>query len=273
MVLSAHEALNTTDLALIRLIANAESRQVVLFVNRIDELHTPSEHVAGIHEGIHKTLRPYGRLRDVKVVFGSARWAAMALQGERPDRDADGRTPLSDWAGNCDVGADPRNMAHLWKLSGIPELMRSINERIVNGSGARHLAAMRAKLANIAAARAARKALVSGRDSAGRLTAVDPEQLRGDLNAIVGRARDRLEETLSRLEGELAPVLTQVQQDYVLRATDALTDHLCRAGPEDSWTFNSSGLRLVLRTTFDRFSARCGCGCRWKRCSVAQQVI
>ncbi|MCL4065969.1 hypothetical protein M3484_05250 [Pseudomonas sp. GX19020] len=110
MVLSAHEALNTTDLALIRLIANAESRQVVLFVNRIDELHTPSEHVAGIHEGIHKTLRPYGRLRDVKVVFGSARWAAMALQGERPDRDDDGKTALSDWASNCDVGADPQGI-------------------------------------------------------------------------------------------------------------------------------------------------------------------
>ncbi|MCL4065968.1 hypothetical protein M3484_05245 [Pseudomonas sp. GX19020] len=101
-----------------------------------------------------------------------------------------------------------------------------------------------------------RKALVSGRDSAGRPTAVDPEQLRGDLDAVVGRAREKLEETLFRLEGEIAPALTQVQQDYVLRATDALTDHLCRAGPEDSWTFNSSGLRLVLRTTFDRFSAR-----------------
>ncbi|MBJ2150122.1 dynamin family protein [Paracoccus sp. IB05] len=256
MVLSAHEALNATDLALIRLITNSESRQVVLFVNRIDELDTPSEQVAGIYESIHKTLRPYGRLRDVKVVFGSARWAAMALRGERPDRDEDGKTALSDWARNCDVGTDPRNMAHLWKLSGIPELMRSINERIVEGSGARHLAAMRGRLANIAAARAARKALVSGRDTAGRLTAVDPEQLRGDLDAVVSRAREKLEETLSRLEGELAPALTQVQQDYVLRATDALTDHLCKAGTKDSWTFNSSGLRLVLRTTCDRFSAR-----------------
>ncbi|WP_283176740.1 dynamin family protein [Gemmobacter sp. 24YEA27] len=256
VVLSAHEALNTTDLALIRLISSSESRQLVLFVNRIDELDTPSEQVAGIYESIHKTLRPYGRLRDVKVVFGSARWAEMALRGARPERDDAGKTALSDWARNCDVGADPRNMAHLWKLSGIPELMRCINERIVEGSGARHLAAMRGRLANIAAARAARKALVSGRDTAGRLAAVDPEQLRGDLDAVVSRARQKLEETLSRLEGELAPALTQVQQDYVLRATDALTGHLCKTGTDDSWTFNSSGLRLVLRTTCDRFSAR-----------------
>ncbi|WP_157971047.1 dynamin family protein [Pseudogemmobacter bohemicus] len=256
VVLSAHEALNSTDLALVRLISNYESRQVILFVNRIDELESPYEQVAEIYESINRTLRPYGRLRDVKVIFGSARWAEMALNGDISDLDDDAESALADWARNCDVGADPRQMPHLWKLSGIPELMRSINERIVERSGARHLAAVRASLANISAAMAAREALASGRDAAGRLASVDPAQLRDDLGGLGTRARHKLEETLSRLESDLTPALSQVQTDYVTRATDALVDHLRSAGRDESWTFNSSGLRLVLRTTCDRFSAR-----------------
>src|SRR5690606_13601610 len=119
-----------------------------------------------------------------------------------------------------------------------------------------HLAAMRGSLANITAAMAARKALASGRDTAGRLTHVDPAQFRASLETLGTRARQKLDETLSRLEGDLAPALAQVQKDYVLRATESLA-HRCRQpGTDGSWVFTSSGLRLVLRTTCDRFSTR-----------------
>src|SRR5690606_16387782 len=46
------------------------------------------------------------------------------------------------------------------------------------------------------------------------------------------------------------------QKDYVLRATESLVEQLRQPGTDDSWVFNSSGLRLVLRTTCDRFSSR-----------------
>ena len=42
VVLSAHQALSSVDMALIRLIANVRSREVVIFVNRIDELSDPA---------------------------------------------------------------------------------------------------------------------------------------------------------------------------------------------------------------------------------------
>ena len=256
VVLSAHEALNTTDLALVRLISNYESRQVILFVNRIDELAYPSEQVAEIRESIADTLKSFSRLKGASIVFGSARWAEMALTGDCSGLDDDAEAALDDWARNSGIATDSDQMSHLWKLSGMPELMRTINERIVERSGARHLEAVRGALSNITSAMAARQALSTGRDIAGRLARLDPADLQKDLDSLSTRARQKLEETLVRLESELSPALDQVQDDYVTRATEALSEHLRQGNGDDGWTFNSSGLRLVLRTTYDRFSAR-----------------
>ncbi|NPD14380.1 hypothetical protein HOY34_04095 [Xinfangfangia sp. D13-10-4-6] len=256
VVLSAHEALNTTDLALVRLISNYESRQVILFVNRIDELAQPSAQVAEIRDSITQTLKSYSRLKGASVVFGSARWAEMALSGDLEGLDEDARAALDDWTANSGIAADADQMAHLWHLSGVPALMHTINERIIERSGARHLEAVRAALSNITSAMAARQALAAGRDTAGRLAKLDPAVLRQELADLGTRAKQKLDETLARLENELAPALAQVQDDYVNRATEALGEHLRQGNGGDSWTFNSSGLRLVLRTTYDRFSAR-----------------
>ena len=45
VVLSAHQALSSVDMALIRLISNIKSREVVIFVNRIDELSDPAKQI------------------------------------------------------------------------------------------------------------------------------------------------------------------------------------------------------------------------------------
>ncbi len=54
--------------ALVRLIASYNSRQVILFINRIGERASPCEQVEQICHSITSALLPYGRLRDVKMV-------------------------------------------------------------------------------------------------------------------------------------------------------------------------------------------------------------
>ncbi|MEM9756352.1 MAG: dynamin family protein, partial [Pseudomonadota bacterium] len=55
VVLSAHQALSTVDLALIRLISNIRSREVIIFVNRVDELANPTKEIPEIRAAIQKT--------------------------------------------------------------------------------------------------------------------------------------------------------------------------------------------------------------------------
>ncbi len=56
VVLSAHQALSSMDMGLIRLISNVKSREVVIFVNRIDELSDPGAQVPEIRDSILQTL-------------------------------------------------------------------------------------------------------------------------------------------------------------------------------------------------------------------------
>ncbi|MDH5528857.1 MAG: dynamin family protein, partial [Paracoccaceae bacterium] len=52
VVLSAHQALTTTDMALMRIISTLDKRQTIIFVNRVDELSTPADQIPEIRDGI-----------------------------------------------------------------------------------------------------------------------------------------------------------------------------------------------------------------------------
>lgn len=256
VVLSAHEALNTTDLALVRLISNYRNRQVILFVNRIDELERPSEQIPEIRDSIQSTLKQFRALREHCVLFGSARWAEAALRGNYDDFDDDAEVALADWRSARCPDADGDEHETVWELSGIPDLMRALNERMIEGPGLRHLRLVRTKLQNIKSEIAAQEALNASKRLADRLAEIDTMALRRDLGALTRQARARVDDVVAELDSTFATSLDRVQDDYVTRAIDALVEHLKEQRAGDTWTFNSAGLRLVLRTTYDRLAAQ-----------------
>jgi len=81
VVLSAHQALSTMDMALLRLIASVDARDVVVFVNRIDELDDPTTQVPEIAESFRRTLKKQ-RILGAECACGYARFDARALARE-----------------------------------------------------------------------------------------------------------------------------------------------------------------------------------------------
>jgi hypothetical protein len=79
VVLSAQQALTSSDLGLIRLISNLKSRDVIIFVNRIDELSDPANQTGEIERGIRATLAQHQGPADAEIIFGSAHWANKVL--------------------------------------------------------------------------------------------------------------------------------------------------------------------------------------------------
>lgn len=73
IVLSAHQALSTVDIGLINIIMGLQHKQIVLFVNRIDELEHPDEQVVEIGHYIRRTLRDRNISDQIPIVFGSAK--------------------------------------------------------------------------------------------------------------------------------------------------------------------------------------------------------
>ena len=73
IVLSAHQALSTVDIGLINIIMGLHHKQIVLFVNRIDELEHPDEQIVEIGHYIRRTLRDRNISDQIPIVFGSAK--------------------------------------------------------------------------------------------------------------------------------------------------------------------------------------------------------
>ncbi len=82
VVLSAHQALSRADLKLFRLMQALELGQIVVFINRVDELGGGAEDAtkvrADVRDGLEKALGN----SDIDVLMGSAQWAHYALTGD-----------------------------------------------------------------------------------------------------------------------------------------------------------------------------------------------
>lgn len=89
VVLSAHQALSQADLKLFRLMQALELGQMVVFVNRVDELNRGVEDAASVHADVHAGLERALDSSRMTVLMGSAQWAHYALTGDATGIDHD----------------------------------------------------------------------------------------------------------------------------------------------------------------------------------------
>lgn len=82
VVLSAHQALSRADLKLFRLMQALELGQIVVFINRVDELGGGPEDAAKIRADVLDGLEKALGQSNIDVLMGSAQWAHYALTGD-----------------------------------------------------------------------------------------------------------------------------------------------------------------------------------------------
>ncbi|MEM1100020.1 MAG: dynamin family protein [Pseudomonadota bacterium] len=256
MVLSAQQALSSVDLGLIRLISNIKSRDVVIFVNRIDELENPARDVPKIRESILATLAQFNGPEDAGIVFGSAYWAEHMVAGTMDALGVDSSQSLLNWAENQiddDLAKAPLEEL-IWRLSGAPALGRAISNRIAGGAAKVLVEKVQAELMNLKAA-AHRRPLAPVRTGAGHTALA----VNGDASAAFAEIERRCAENLSaRLAAVTAAFDDRTQKSYgtfLDRATAELLKHLAKHGDGEVWSYDPSGLRMLLRTAYKVFVA------------------
>ncbi|WP_170763562.1 dynamin family protein [Ruegeria lacuscaerulensis] len=82
VVLSAHQALSRADLKLFRLMQALELGQIVVFINRVDELGGGAEDASKVRADVMEGLERALGNSDIDVLMGSAQWAHYALTGD-----------------------------------------------------------------------------------------------------------------------------------------------------------------------------------------------
>jgi hypothetical protein len=257
VVLSAHQALSTVDMALIRLIANIRSRDVVIFVNRVDELSDPATQIPEIRDSIRATLKAHGGPTDAQIVFGSAFWALSALQGTLNRLPDESIRALLNWAEQelRTTREDESALEYVWRLSGLPALYEAVAQRICEGVGREAIDRVARSTRNLArGVQAARLTLVK---TGGRLTlAMDAPALEGAFDRLEAAERARLDAALDAEIPAYHARLDRAHRSFLERATASLIGHLEEKGEAEVWVYEPTGLRLLLRSAYQVFGAK-----------------
>ncbi len=256
VVLSAHQALSTVDLALIRLISNLPSREVMIFVNRIDELGDPASQVPEIEESIRKTLKDHQGPADAEIIFGSAYWANHVLRGAIGQLSESSRNALFNWAEAAlrEDGDDPSVEDMVWTLSGLPKLLRAVSTRVAEGEG-REVVTKTARAAmNLLSGVTTGAHMVSKRVSTDAGEPLERDQIPAEIDRIEADARERLEREFEEIRQGFYTRLERSHQSFLERATASLVRHLEDYGDSEVWHYDATGLRVLLRSSFQVFA-------------------
>ena len=252
VVLSAHQALSSMDMGLIRLISNVKAREIVIFVNRIDELANPAEQVPEIRDSILQTLADNNGPENPQLIFGSAYWANLALRNDLDDIIADSADALYNWAEAALSGKasemDTREL--VWQLSGMPALYKALADRIVQGSGAEILAASRKRALNLVSGVRASNKMVSMRLDGDTVAVMLPDELEKHLDRLQANNVKLLNDRLAAVFDQFSTRVDQSHKRFLDRALESLLQHLETKGEEEVWQYSPDGLRMLLRTSY-----------------------
>lgn len=263
VVLSAHQALSATDMGLIRLIANMKARQIVVFVNRIDELSDPARQIPEIRASLIETLsKDGGTLPD--LVFGSAYWATAALTDDLSNISQASMNALRNYAAD-QLGQQASGMALdeiVWRLSGMPGLQDAIGQRVAEGAGSQILDMIRGRAANYVAGLRASSTVVTLRANDNeQIQKMDDQQVATMLEEIRDRLMRDLSDRLDDVFGKFADRVDQVHARFLGRALESLIEHLETYGENQVWNYSPDGLRMLMRSSYQVMRKNFGKSC------------
>ncbi len=254
VVLAASQALTTMDMALMRIIAQFENRQIILFVNRIDELSDPVNQVPEIRDRIQDTLKQNNIDTNTSVVFGSALWAEAALTGNPDILTEESREALNTFYLAAGFGDQAASLDKIWALSGLPDLLLAMNERIAEGAGSRLLDRVRHRARNIASqirATAVAKTLSNSDGIVRDLDGASPEEA---IATVSAEYEKKVSELTTKLRDKVLERLASAEANFVKRATDSLISHLEQNGEQGTWQYDPAGLRTLQKAAYFSFS-------------------
>ncbi len=256
LVLSAHQALSSVDMAVIRLISNLNTRNVIIFVNRIDELPDPAAQIEEIRTSIRDTLKAQNGPEDCEIVFGSAYWAGKVLANDIENMAADSADALLNWASQMiPPGEDQSPAKMVWELSGLPALFRAIGTRVVNGQGKDLLTKTARNAMNLASSLKVSEAITVSSD--GDMPAlVDRNAIATEIDMIAKRHYASLKAEMGSILKSYHARSDRAHGNFLDRATHSLIKHLEEHGESPTWSYDPTGLRMLLRSAYTVFGTQ-----------------
>lgn len=251
VVLSAHQALSTMDMALLRIICSVEAREVLIFVNRIDELPDPTGEAEKIKSSIEKTLNRLGLDGGIEILFGSGYWANNALNGDLSGMAPASLTALEKFAAASGMpfATEDEKLLAAMAASGVPTLHKAIAKRIIDGPAGWMINDIKQDIDNIVSMTETVND-IAGSNNSGAVSAVDPQEIRLKISDKRRVTIDHFNEDAQEVRKFLEDRLKRAQQSFVSAALDALESHIATYGERESWNHEPTTLRMMMRTAY-----------------------
>ena len=254
VVLSAHQALSTADLALMRILINLKHEQIVLFVNRIDELQDPHNQVQEIEKHIRETLREQKLPTSIPVIFGSAAWAearlAKSLDVLTDDSVKALETLVEARQGTQD---DESNLSGLSDVSGMSALQDALDRKVtedVCAPFARDLAKRAA-----AVALQSRALLTKTVKPVSAPTAVlDLDEIEAKVKEFLDNVDEKFDDIRDTYDEKMKFEISGVFNDFIFAESRALGAYMDGSGQMSEWSPNSEALRRNLNEIYTTVS-------------------
>ena len=258
VVLAAHQALSSVDMALVRLISNLKSRDVIIFVNRIDELADPKTQVPEIHASLMATLKAHQGPEDSEIIFGSAAWANHLLSDTLTEMDRDSADALLSYT-QAQLEGLPRGLSDqeiVWHLSGLSGLQRAVAERIATGAGDTALQGIERHVRNLLNGIKISDVQSGTARQDGPRQEIDAESATTDFAELEQEISASFENGMDKLQSSFADRIARVHESYLDRATAALVQHLETEQDSTVWSYDPTGLRMLLRSSYRTYAKR-----------------
>ena len=270
VVLTAQQPLSANDVALLRILRGLHKERVVVFINRIDQLRNPAVDGQRLLAHVRTRLNQEFPASHIPIILGSAWWGSCALSQTNADLVGAANEPFrayaeSLWNGgaeaNGEMPARPDDLRQSLQLcSGIPSVLRALDQLMLRGSDAhaiRQLAAFLLELARSAetAARAEMRVhekLAQPEATAAPGTGHGIDQWRAELDQLT-KAAQEIEEVINVFKSTLEKTVNQCLADLragllgcIARFADIQLAGLTEAYHSQSariWTADASALR------------------------------
>ncbi len=142
VMLSAHQALTEVDVALLRMLAMQGGKDVIIYINRVDELEDRAARIERIIADVSERIREAVPDSDFTILYGSARWAEVAMDESLNEDDIRAiieEERISDFNETHNLESFKSPRTRLYAASGLPWIKRALSTAISKGSGARFM--------------------------------------------------------------------------------------------------------------------------------------
>jgi len=140
VMLSAHQALTEVDIALIRMLSMQGDKDVIIYINRVDELENAHDRIRRIVKDVSNRISKAVPEAEFSIIFGSAYWAEAALDNDLSDAELRKliRQSKVDEFNATNRRETPESLREkLLVASGLPLIEQALSDAIDCGAGSR----------------------------------------------------------------------------------------------------------------------------------------